>query len=241
MLTPVLDADVNKQFLKKLIGVSGSGLDLTKIQKALQNNKGIKLKIDKNMPDAKKYIKFLTPSQINKIISSRNPVEISFSNTQLRKMMQEGGFFGAFAGPIFSSIFRTAVPAIAKNVVAPLAVQAASSAVDAGIQKAIMGSGIQNINNKKKFKLCINSNELREILQAIAALEKSGELVEGITETVADSVQRQEGGILGFLISSLAASMIGSLLSKGSGGVRAGEMVGEGYVYNKNRIGVRPR
>ena len=154
LLTPVLNADVNKQFLKKLIGVSGSGLDLAKIEKALQNNKGIKLKIDKNMPNAQKYIKFLTPSQISKIISSRDPVEISFSNAQLRKMMQEGGLGFNFLGPLL----RKAIPTLAKNVVAPLAVQTAASAIDAGVQKAIHGSG-SGMN--KKFKLCINSDELK--------------------------------------------------------------------------------
>ena len=52
------------------------------------------------MPDAQKYIKFLTPSQINKIISSGNPVEISFSNAQLKKMMQEGGLGFNLLGPL---------------------------------------------------------------------------------------------------------------------------------------------
>ena len=46
----------------------------------------------------------------------------------------------------------------------------------------------------KKFKLCINSDELKDILQVVASLEQSGALMEGITETIADQMQKQEGG-----------------------------------------------
>ena len=59
--------------------IEGGDLDFTEIEKALQNNKGIKLNIDKNMPDALRYVKFLTPSQINKIVSSSNSVDINFT------------------------------------------------------------------------------------------------------------------------------------------------------------------
>ena len=166
--------------------------------------------------------------------------------------MQEGGFGFNFLGPLL----RKAIPSLAKNVVAPLAVQTAASAIDAGVQKAIHGSG-SGMN--KKFKLCINSDELKDILQVIASLEHSGSLVEGTTETVADQMQKQEGGFLPMLLGSLAASLILTLLGKGSsggnimmggvrageGGVRAGEQVGKGAIYGdlygKNRIGVRPR
>ena len=102
----------------------------------------------------------------------------------------------------------------------------------------------------KKFKLCINSDELKDILQIIASLEHSGWLMEGITETIADKIQKQEGGFLLMLLGSLAASLILALIGRGGvrageGGVRAGEMVSDGGIYGdmygKNRIGVRPR
>ena len=94
-------------------------------------------------------------------------------------------------------------------------------------------------------------------MQVVASLEQSGALVEGITETVADQMQKQEGGFLPMILGSLAASLIPSLITPllgkgiyggvraGEGGVRAGEMVGEGPIYGdlygKNRIGVRSR
>ena len=40
MVAPVLIAEVNKQFLQYLMGISGSGLEISKIQKAIQNNTG---------------------------------------------------------------------------------------------------------------------------------------------------------------------------------------------------------
>ena len=91
-------------------------------------------------------------------------------------MLQEGGFGFSFLRPLF----RSALPSLAKNVVAPLAVQTAASAIDAGVQKPYM---VVETGMNKKFKLCINSDELKDILQVIAALEHSGALMEGITET----------------------------------------------------------
>ena len=150
----------------------------------------------------------LTQSQMNRLTNAYNLVDIKFSKTQLREIGQWGGLGFNFLGPLL----RSALPSLAKNVVAPLAVQTAASAIDAGIQKGIHGSGM-GIN--KKFKLCINSDELKDILQVIAALEHSGSLVEGITETVADKIQKQEGGFLPMLLGSLAASLIPALLSGG--------------------------
>ena len=113
-----------------------------------------------------------------------------------------------------------------------MAVQTAASAIDAGVQKAIHGTG-SGIN--KKFKLCINSDELKDILQVIAALETSGSLVEGITETVADKIQKQEGGFLPMLLGSLAASLIPMLFNSGKGGVRAGERTGEWWRESRRK------
>ena len=217
---------------------------LSKLRHALRNNEGVTLRIDNKTVGDGNHELLLTRSQINRLTNAYNPVDIKFSRKQLRAMGQRGGFGFGFLGPLL----RSTIPSLAKNVVAPLAVQAAASAVDAGVQKAIHGSG--NRMNKK-FKLCINSDELKDILQVIAALEHSGAIMEGITETVADKIEKQEGGFLPMLLGSLAASLLPSLLGikssgrggvrAGEGGVRAGEMVGEGYVYNNKRIGVRSR
>ena len=167
-------------------------------------------------------------------------------------MVQEGWLVFNFLG----ALLHKAIPTLVKNVVAPLAVQTTASAIDAAVEKAVHGSGM---GMNKEFKLCVNSDEVKDILQVNVALEHSGSSVEGVTETVADKIQKQEGGFLLMVLGSLAASFIPTLLSSdvsggevmmggvraGEGGVRAGEMIGEGAIYGdmygKTRIGVRPR
>lgn len=159
-------------------------------------------------------------------------------------MAQEGGLGLNFLG----SLIRKLIPALAKNVVSLLAVQTAASPIDAGVQKAIHGSGT---SMNKKFKLCVNSDELKDILQVIAALEHSRALIEGIMETVANKIQKQESGFLLPLLGSMALDFFLNRktgrggIKTGEGGVRAREMVGEGAIYGdlygKNRMGVRPR
>ena len=60
-------------------------------------------------------------------------VDIKFSKAQIFEIIQSGGFLGSLsklAGPLM----KVAAP-FAKNILAPLGITAAASAIDAGIQK----------------------------------------------------------------------------------------------------------
>ena len=70
---------------------------------------------------------------------------------------------------------KIAVP-LAKNVLAPLGITTAASALDAGIQKKIHGSG-----NKI---LVISNEEMNDIVKIVQALEDSNILLKGVTKTV---------------------------------------------------------
>ena len=122
---------------------------------------------------------------------------------------------------------------LAKNVLLPLGLTAAASAAEAGIQKKILGVTCMFLIQVKKYKLYINSDELGDILQIIEALEQSGLLIDGITETVIYKVQNQEGGFLGLLLGTLGARLSSNSLSKGKGTFRAGEGIrraGKGFM-----------
>ena len=71
-----------------------------------------------------------------------------------------------------------------------------------------------------------------DIIQIIKALEEKGFLVEGTTETTANEVNEQRGGFLGMLLGTLAASLLGNLLSgaSGKGIFRAGDKYGKGVI-----------
>ena len=107
---------------------------------------------------------------------------------------------------------RVAMP-LAKNVLAPLGLTAAISAIDGSIQKKIHGSGV---------KLIIEQEDMKDIIKIIEALENSGILLKGVTKTIKNETKEQRGGFLSMLLGTLGASLLCYLLT-GKGMMRAGE------------------
>ena len=103
---------------------------------------------------------------------------------------------------------------LAKNVLAPLGLAAAMSAIDGNIQKKIQGSGV---------KLIIEQKGMNGIIKIIDALENSGILLKGVTKTIENETKEQRGGFLSMLLGTLGASLLGNLLTGGKGMMRAGE------------------
>ena len=66
--------------------------------------------------------------------------DIKLSRAQIPRIIQSGGFLGALLSKLAGPLMKVAVP-LAKNILAPLGITAAASAIDAGIQKNIYGSG----------------------------------------------------------------------------------------------------
>ena len=116
---------------------------------------------------------------------------------------------------------KVAMPS-AKNVLAPLGLTAAMSAIDGGIQKKMRGDGI---------KLVIEQEDMDDIIKIIEALENSGILLKGVTKTIENETKEQRGGLLSMLLGTLGATLLVNLLKGGKGIVRAGQGViraGEG-------------
>ena len=101
---------------------------------------------------------------------------------------------------------------LAKNVLAPLGLTAAMSAIDGSIQKKIHGSGIKSI---------IEQEDMNKIIKIIETLENSGILLKGVTKTIENETKEQRGGFLSMLLGTLRASLLGNLLAGGKGIVRA--------------------
>ena len=113
---------------------------------------------------------------------------------------------------------------LAKNVLAPLGLTAAMSAIDGSIQKKIHGLGV---------KLIIEQEDMNDIMKIIEALENSGILLKGISKTIENKTKEQRGGLLCMLLGTLGASLLGNLLTDGKGMMRAGEGIvraGDGIV-----------
>ena len=57
---------------------------------------------------------------------------IELSKAQISKIIQSGGFLGSLLSKIVGPLMKVAVP-LTKNVLAPLGITAAASAIDGGI------------------------------------------------------------------------------------------------------------
>ena len=108
---------------------------------------------------------------------------------------------------------KVAMP-LAKNVLAPLGLTAAMSAIDGSIQKKIHELGV---------KLIIAQEDMKDIMKIIKALENSGILLKRVSKTIKDETKEQRGEFLSTLLGTLAASLLGNLLTGGKDIKRAGE------------------
>ena len=68
--------------------------------------------------------------QFNNNIST----DLKLSKGQISKIIQPGRFLGSSLSKLAGPLMKVAIP-LAKNVLAPLGLTAAASAIDAGIQK----------------------------------------------------------------------------------------------------------
>ena len=150
--------------------------------------------------------------------------DIKLSKAQIKKLIQSAGFLGKLLSKLAGPLMKVAMP-LAKNVLAPLGLTAAMSAINGSIQKKKRGDGV---------KLNIEQEDINDIIKIIEALENSGILLKGVTKTIENETKEQRGGFLSMLLGTLGASLLGNLLT-GKGMIRAGEGIvraGEGAKNN---------
>ena len=156
-------------------------------------------------------------ASIRKAFAKNASTDIKLSKTQLSKMIQSRGFLGSLLGKLPGPLMKVAMP-LAKNVLAPLGVSAAISAIDGSIKKKLFGSGTTT--------LVISNEEMNDLLKIVKSLEDSNVLLEGVSETIQHEAKEQRGGFLSILLGTLGPSLLGDILSKGLSGkgvIRAGE------------------
>ena len=109
-------------------------------------------------------------------------------NAQISIVIQSGGFLGSLLSKLAVPLIRVTVP-LAKNILAPLEITAAASAIDAEIQKEIHGSGTTT--------LIISNNEMNDIIKIIQAPEDSNILMKRAIKTIKNEVKEQKRGFSG--------------------------------------------
>ena len=194
-----------------------TNVPLNKFKKAVKSNEGATIRLGtKNFnKDELPHELLLTTRQNTKLrnaINNNLATDIKLSKAHIKKLIQSGGFLGKLSSKLAGPLMKVALP-LAKNVLAPLGLTAAMSAIDGSIQKKIHGSGIKLIIEK----------DMKDIMKLIEALENSGILLKGVSKTIENETKEQRGGFLSMLLGTLGASFLGNLLTGGKGIMRAGD------------------
>ena len=95
-------------------------------------------------------------------------IDVMLSKAQISKIIQSGEFLRSLLSKLAGPLMKVAIP-LAKNVLAPLGITAAASAIDVGIQKKIQGSGTTT--------LIISNKEMNDIMKIVKVLEDTNILL----------------------------------------------------------------
>ena len=199
------------------INVKLSHTQLKKIKTAVKNKIGTILRMSLKIFNGKDlpHELLLTTRQKTNLRNAFNnnmSTDLKLSKAQISKIIQSGGFLGSLLSKLAGPLMKVAI-LLAKNVLAPLGITAATSAIDAGIQKKIHGS--------RTATLIISIEEMNDIMKVVKALENSHILLKGVTKAIKNETKEQKGGFLSMLLGTFGASLRGKLLA-GKGIIRAG-------------------
>ena len=164
-----------------------TNVQIYKLKKAVKSNKGASLRLGiKNFnKDALPPELLLTTRQNTKLrnaINNNLATDIKLSKAQIKKLIQSEGFLGKLLSKLVGPLMKEAM-SLAKNVLAPLGLTAAMSAIDGSMQKKLHGSGV---------KLIIEQEDMNDIIKIIEALENSGILLKGVTKTIENETKDKE-------------------------------------------------
>ena len=126
-----------------------TNVQLNKLKRAIKSNEGTTLRLGiKNFnKDELPHELLLTTRQNTKLrnaINNNLATDIKLSKAQIKKLMQSGGFLGKLLSKLVGPLMKVAL-LLAKNILAPLGLTAAMSAIDGSIQKKIHGLGVKLI------------------------------------------------------------------------------------------------
>ena len=195
-----------------------TNVQLNKLKKAVKSNERATLRLGIKNFNKNEHLHelLLTTRQNTKLrnaINNNSATDIKVSKAQIKKIIQSGGFLGKLLSKLAGPLMKVALP-LSKNVLAPLDLTAAMSAIDGDIDLKIHGSEI---------KLIIEQEDMNDIMKIIKALENSGILLKRVSKTIENETKEQRGGFLSMLLGTLGASLLGNLLTGGKGMMRAGD------------------
>ena len=168
-----------------------SDSQIKKLKDAVKDNTGTTLRINSEMFDGNDlpHELLLTTRQkteLRNALNNNTSADKKFSKAQINKIIQSGRFLRSLLSKLAVPLMKIAVP-LAKNVLAPLGITAAASAIDAGIQKKIHSSGTTTT-------LIISNKEMNDIIETVQAFEDSNNFLKGVTKTINDETKEKKEG-----------------------------------------------
>ena len=131
------------------LNVKLSNSQLNKLKSSIKNRIEVVLRLSSNgIGNSNDKTNFphellLTNRQVTKLpkaFSNYLSADLKLSKTQLSKIIQSGGYFGRLLGPLLKTgllLIKNVVKLLAKSILIPLGLTAATSAADPGIHKNI--------------------------------------------------------------------------------------------------------
>ena len=130
-------------------------------------------------------------TKLRNTFNSNMSIDLKLSKARISKIIQSGGFLGSLLSKLAGPLMKVAIP-LAKNILAPLGITAAASAIDAEIQKKLHCSVTTT--------LIIANEDMNDIIKIVQALEDSNTLMKGVTKTIKNETKEQKGGFLSMFL-----------------------------------------
>ena len=155
-----------------------TNVQLNNLKRAVKSNEGatLRLCIRNFNKDERPQELLLTTRQNTKLrnaLNNNSATDIKLSKAQIKKIIQSGGFLGKLLSKLAGPLIKVALP-LAKNVLAPLGLTGAMSAIDGSMQKKI------------------EQEDMNDIIKIIKALENSGILLKGVSKAIKNETKEKK-------------------------------------------------
>ena len=129
------------------VNVKLTDTQFRKLETAVKNKTGRTLRISLKMLDGnnlphKLPLTTRQRTELRNAFNNNMSTDLKLPEAQISEIIQSGGFLASLLSKLAGPLMKVAVP-LEKNILAPLGITAAASAIDAGIQKKNMVPGQQ--------------------------------------------------------------------------------------------------
>ena len=172
-----------------------SDTQLQKIKTAVKNKTGTTLQISFKMFNGKDlpHELLLTTRQKTKLRNAFNnnmSTELKLSKAQISKLIQSEGFLRSSLSKLAGPLMKVAISS-AKNVLAPLGITVAASAIDAGIQKK--NKQQQQQHGSGTTNLIISNEEMNDVIKIVQVVHEDSKILrKGVTKTIKNKTEEQK-------------------------------------------------